>query len=53
MVHNPSHLEPEKAVSMGKTRSKQQTLKDGAFNSDETARFGTKVLNVQVITKNS
>uniref|UniRef100_A0A1A9UWW9 Transketolase-like pyrimidine-binding domain-containing protein n=1 Tax=Glossina austeni TaxID=7395 RepID=A0A1A9UWW9_GLOAU len=47
MVRNPSHLESGNPVSMGKTRSKQQTLKDGAFNDDNLSmEFSTKVLNV-------
>lgn len=48
MLHNPSHLEAVNPVSMGKTRSKQQTLRDGAFSSDSQKQFGSNVINVQV-----
>lgn len=48
MLHNPSHLEAVNPVSMGKTRSKQQTLRDGAFSSDAQKHFGSNVINVQV-----
>lgn len=48
MLHNPSHLEAVNPVSMGKTRSKQQTLRDGAFSSDAPKHFGSNVINVQV-----
>lgn len=48
MLHNPSHLEAVNPVSMGKTRSKQQTLRDGAFNNDAETQFGCNVINVQV-----
>ncbi|KAH8407072.1 hypothetical protein KR222_005684 [Zaprionus bogoriensis] len=48
MVRNPSHLEAANPVSMGKTRSKQQTRGEGAFSSDAATaqRFGQHVLNV-------
>ena len=36
-------------VSMGKTRSKQLTLKEGDYSEDRLSKFGDKVLNVQVI----
>lgn len=45
MLHNPSHLEAVNPVSMGKTRSKQQTAGDGAFANSKT--FHSSVLNVQ------
>lgn len=48
MLHNPSHLEAVNPVSMGKTRSKQQTHCDGAFSSDSNKSFGSNVINVQV-----
>lgn len=48
MLHNPSHLEAVNPVSMGKTRSKQQTHRDGAFSGDEQKQFGSNVINVQV-----
>lgn len=38
-------------LKLGKTRSKQQSLRDGAFSSDEEKQFGTDVLNVQVKKK--
>ncbi|XP_036324066.1 probable 2-oxoglutarate dehydrogenase E1 component DHKTD1 homolog, mitochondrial isoform X2 [Rhagoletis pomonella] len=46
LLRNPSHLEAVNPVSMGKTRSKQQTLRDGAFSADPITPFGTTVLNV-------
>lgn len=48
MLHNPSHLEAVNPVSMGKTRSKQQSIRDGAFSSDPQKQFGSDVINVQV-----
>ncbi|XP_063705809.1 probable 2-oxoglutarate dehydrogenase E1 component DHKTD1 homolog, mitochondrial [Culicoides brevitarsis] len=48
MPHNPSHLEAVNPVSMGKTRSKQQTARDGAFSDDLEKNFGHDVLNVQI-----
>lgn len=48
MPHNPSHLEAVNPVSMGKTRSKQQTARDGAFSDDPEKEFGHDVLNVQL-----
>lgn len=48
MLHNPSHLEAVNPVSMGKTRSKQQSLRDGAFSNDAQKQFGSNVINVQV-----
>jgi probable 2-oxoglutarate dehydrogenase E1 component DHKTD1 len=47
MLNNPSHLEAVNPVSMGKTRSKQQSLRDGAFNDDHAKDFGSDVINVQ------
>ncbi|XP_017493911.1 PREDICTED: probable 2-oxoglutarate dehydrogenase E1 component DHKTD1 homolog, mitochondrial, partial [Rhagoletis zephyria] len=46
LLRNPSHLEAVNPVSMGKTRSKQQTLRDGAFSADPNTPFGTTVLNL-------
>jgi probable 2-oxoglutarate dehydrogenase E1 component DHKTD1 len=48
MLPNPSHLEAVNPVSMGKTRSKQQSLRDGAFNDDQTKLFGSDVINIQM-----
>lgn len=48
MPHNPSHLEAVNPVSMGKTRSKQQTARDGAFSDDHEKEFGHDILNVQL-----
>lgn len=48
MLHNPSHLEAVNPVSMGKTRAKQQTHRDGAFSDDPAKQFSTHVLNIQV-----
>jgi probable 2-oxoglutarate dehydrogenase E1 component DHKTD1 len=46
MLPNPSHLEAVNPVSMGKTRSKQQSIRDGAFNDDQEKKFGSDVINV-------
>uniref|UniRef100_W8AY39 Putative 2-oxoglutarate dehydrogenase E1 component DHKTD1, mitochondrial n=1 Tax=Ceratitis capitata TaxID=7213 RepID=W8AY39_CERCA len=48
LIRNPSHLEAANPVSMGKTRSKQQTVGDGAFSDDPEKPFATTVLNVIV-----
>ncbi len=46
MLHNPSHLEAVNPVVMGKARSKQQGLRDGAFSFDENKEFGADVVSV-------
>lgn len=46
MLHNPSHLEAVNPVATGKARSKQQSLRDGAFNDDHAKEFGSDVINV-------
>ncbi|XP_034113046.1 probable 2-oxoglutarate dehydrogenase E1 component DHKTD1 homolog, mitochondrial isoform X1 [Drosophila albomicans] len=47
MIRNPSHLEAANPVAMGKTRSKQQTRGEGAFDNAATAQpFGQHVVNV-------
>ena len=46
MLHNPSHLEAVNPVAMGKARSKQQSLRDGAFNDDQNKEFGSDVVSV-------
>ncbi|KAI8130304.1 putative 2-oxoglutarate dehydrogenase E1 component DHKTD1 [Lucilia cuprina] len=46
MVRNPSHLEAANPVAMGKTRSKQQSLKDGDFSDEAGKPFASSVLNV-------
>lgn len=48
MLHNPSHLEAVNPVTMGKTRSKQQSIRDGAFNDDHAKLFGSDIVNVQL-----
>lgn len=48
MLHNPSHLEAVNPVAMGKARSKQQSLRDGAFNDDRCKEFGSEVMSVVV-----
>lgn len=48
MPHNPSHLEAINPVSMGKTRSKQQTARDGTFSDDAEKEFGNDIINVQL-----
>ncbi|CAH0723581.1 unnamed protein product, partial [Brenthis ino] len=48
LINNPSHLEAANPVSMGKTRSKQLSLKEGDYSSDGSSKFGDKVLNVQI-----
>lgn len=51
MLHNSSHLEAVNPVSMGKTRSKQQTRCDGAFSNNPNKQFGSNVINVQVCSR--
>lgn len=46
MLPNPSHLEAVNPVVMGKTRSKQQSLCDGAFNDDKEKLFGSDAVSV-------
>lgn len=46
LLHNPSHLEAVNPVSMGKTRAKQMTVKNGGYS--EGGRRTDKILNVQV-----
>lgn len=46
MLPNPSHLEAVNPVVMGKTRSKQQSLRDGAFNDDKNKLFGSEAISV-------
>ncbi|XP_055587135.1 probable 2-oxoglutarate dehydrogenase E1 component DHKTD1 homolog, mitochondrial [Uranotaenia lowii] len=46
MLHNPSHLEAVNPVSMGKTRSKQLTLKDGPYDNEQPQV--SKALNIQL-----
>ncbi|KAL3313403.1 putative 2-oxoglutarate dehydrogenase E1 component DHKTD1, mitochondrial, partial [Cichlidogyrus casuarinus] len=50
MVPNPSHLEANIPVCMGKARSKMLSLRDGDYNESdlETAKNGDKVLCVQI-----
>lgn len=48
VLRNPSHLESVNPVSMGKTRSKQQTCGDGAFGNDPEQPFASHILNVIV-----
>lgn len=49
MLHNPSHLEAANPASMGKARSKQQQLGEGAFSPpDARVPFARRVLNVQL-----
>lgn len=46
MLPNPSHLEAVNPVALGKARSKQQSLRDGAFNDDREKLFGSEVISV-------
>jgi len=46
MLRNPSHLEAVNPVSMGKTRAKQLSCKDGAYGG--LNQWGEKVVNIQV-----
>ncbi|XP_058443046.1 probable 2-oxoglutarate dehydrogenase E1 component DHKTD1 homolog, mitochondrial isoform X2 [Malaya genurostris] len=47
MLHNPSHLEAVNPVSMGKTRAKQLTQRDGPYD-DRSPPASSKILNVQL-----
>ncbi|KAL3874391.1 hypothetical protein ACJMK2_037417 [Sinanodonta woodiana] len=48
LIPNPSHLEANNPVAVGKVRSKQQTLRDWHYNMEEGACPGDKVLCLQV-----
>lgn len=39
-------------VSMGKTRARQQTIKDGAYAKDQKKDWSDDVLNIQVSSHN-
>ncbi|XP_065524129.1 2-oxoadipate dehydrogenase complex component E1 isoform X2 [Lathamus discolor] len=48
LLPNPSHLEAINPVAMGKTRGRQQTLLDGDYSPESSARPGDKVICLQV-----
>jgi len=49
LIPNPSHLEANNPVAVGKTRACQLSLKDGHYNQTENAgRQGDKALCIQV-----
>ncbi|XP_077997960.1 2-oxoadipate dehydrogenase complex component E1-like [Glandiceps talaboti] len=48
MIPNPSHLEANIPVVMGKARARQQSVKDGDYSDDPDARLGDKVLCLQI-----
>lgn len=48
MLPNPSHLEAVNPASMGKTRAKQMSIKEGDYG-DGSTQLGTRVVNVQVM----
>lgn len=50
MLPNPSHLEAVNPVSMGKTRAKQMSIKEGDYG-DGSTQLGTRIVNVQVSAK--
>ncbi|XP_064622382.1 2-oxoadipate dehydrogenase complex component E1-like [Lineus longissimus] len=48
LIPNPSHLEANNPVCVGKARSRQRRLGDGDYTLDESVTHGDKVLCVQV-----
>ncbi|XP_071800506.1 2-oxoadipate dehydrogenase complex component E1-like [Asterias amurensis] len=48
MIPNPSHLEANLPVCMGKARSRQQSLQEGDYSKEDGSLVGDKVLCVQV-----
>ncbi|XP_038104096.1 probable 2-oxoglutarate dehydrogenase E1 component DHKTD1 homolog, mitochondrial [Culex quinquefasciatus] len=48
MLHNPSHLEAVNPVSMGKTRAKQLSLRDGPYGTSDSGDQPSRVLNIQL-----
>ncbi|XP_022090977.1 probable 2-oxoglutarate dehydrogenase E1 component DHKTD1, mitochondrial isoform X2 [Acanthaster planci] len=48
MIPNPSHLEANLPVCMGKVRSRQQSLREGDYSLEEGSSVGDKVLCVHV-----
>ncbi|XP_038073226.1 probable 2-oxoglutarate dehydrogenase E1 component DHKTD1, mitochondrial [Patiria miniata] len=48
MIPNPSHLEANLPVCMGKSRSRQQSLHEGDYSQDEGSSVGDRVLCVHV-----
>ncbi|XP_033106615.1 probable 2-oxoglutarate dehydrogenase E1 component DHKTD1, mitochondrial [Anneissia japonica] len=48
LIPNPSHLEANVPVVIGKVRGRQQTLQEGDYSSGEESVVGEKVLCVQV-----
>ncbi|OQV16425.1 putative 2-oxoglutarate dehydrogenase E1 component DHKTD1, mitochondrial [Hypsibius exemplaris] len=48
MLPNPSQLEANNPVAVGKARGRQQTLKSGDYAEDTTAGDGKKVLCIQI-----
>lgn len=48
LLPNPSHLEAVNPVAVGKTRGRQQTLQDGDYSQDASARPGDRVICLQV-----
>ncbi|XP_074656745.1 2-oxoadipate dehydrogenase complex component E1-like isoform X2 [Tubulanus polymorphus] len=48
LIPNPSHLEANNPVAVGKTRSRQKRLHDGDYNNDTDVHLGDKALCLQV-----
>ncbi|CAF4881893.1 unnamed protein product, partial [Rotaria socialis] len=49
LIPNPSHLEANNPVAVGKTRACQLSLKDGHYaNAENASRHGDKALCIQV-----
>ncbi|XP_048356968.1 2-oxoadipate dehydrogenase complex component E1 isoform X1 [Sphaerodactylus townsendi] len=48
LLPNPSHLEAINPVAVGKTRGRQQSLRDGDYSPDCSAQPGDKVICLQV-----
>ncbi|KAJ7329520.1 hypothetical protein JRQ81_015694 [Phrynocephalus forsythii] len=48
LLPNPSHLEAINPVAVGKTRGRQQSLRDGDYSLDSSAQPGDQVICLQV-----
>ncbi|XP_069689764.1 2-oxoadipate dehydrogenase complex component E1 isoform X2 [Periplaneta americana] len=48
LLPGPSHLEAVNPVSMGKTRGRQQSFKEGGYSPESSSQWSDKVLNIQI-----